>query len=69
MILEMLWCLIFTPLIIPLGWVKMGCVPFLPQVCLVFTPNHGVKMGHLSKQFSKNCSPVFTPDNYNIVKI
>ena len=39
MILEILWCLIFTPLIIPLGWVKWDvshfyprCVSFLPQI-------------------------------------
>ena len=31
--------IILTPLIIPLGGVKMGHVQFLPQVCLVFTPN------------------------------
>ena len=30
------------------GGVKMGHIPFLPQVCLVFTPNRGVKKtGHL----------------------
>ena len=27
----------------------MECVPFLPQVCLVFTPNYGVKVGHLQR--------------------
>ena len=38
MILEILWGPIFTPLVIKLGGVKMGCVQFLPQVCPAFTP-------------------------------
>ena len=28
-------------------WGKMGHAPFLPRVCPIFTPNCGVKMGHL----------------------
>ena len=49
MIFEILWCPIFTQLLILLGGIKIGCVPFLPQVCLVFTPNYGVKVGHLQR--------------------
>lgn len=42
MILEILWCPIFAPVVIVLGF-----VPFLPQVCPVFIANYMVKMGHL----------------------
>ena len=38
MILEIIWCPVFTPLVILLGGVKTGHVPFLSQVCLVFYP-------------------------------
>ena len=47
MILEILWCPVFTPTVILLGRVKMGHVPFLPQVYPVFTTNCEVKMRHL----------------------
>ena len=51
MILGILWCPIFTPLVILLGEIKMRhlifTVLFLLQVCPVFTPNCGVTMGHL----------------------
>ena len=47
MIMGISWRPIFTPLIILLGMTKIGCVPFLPHVCLVFTPNGGVKTRHL----------------------
>ena len=30
------------------GGVKMGHIPFLPQVCLVFTPNREVKKNRTS---------------------
>ena len=47
MILEILWCLIFTLLVNLLAVVKMDRVPFLLQVCPVFKPNRGVKIAHL----------------------
>ena len=37
----------FYPIGNSAGWGKNGSVLFSPQVCLVFTPNHGVKTGHL----------------------
>ena len=46
MILEILWCLIFTLLVNLLAVVKMGRVPFLPQVSRFYT-NRGVKIAHL----------------------
>ena len=46
MILEILWCPIFTLLVILLDGLKMGCVPFLPQVCPTFNPNCVIKTGH-----------------------
>ena len=56
MILEILWCPIFTLLEFLMGGVKMESVPFLPQVCPVFTLNCGVKTGHLKVLFFKSKS-------------
>ena len=47
MILEVLWCPKFTPLVILLGRAKMEHVPFLPQMCPIFTPYCRVKTRHL----------------------
>ena len=49
MILEILWCPNFTPLVILLGGVKMGHVSILPWLCPFSTPNFRVKTGHLLK--------------------
>ena len=53
MILEILWCPVFTPMVILLGGVKMGHLPFLSQVCPVFTKNHGVKQDIFKSNFLK----------------
>ena len=51
MILEILWCPIFTPLVILQGEVKMGLALFLLQVCPIFTPNCEIKTGYLESNF------------------
>ena len=51
MILKILWCPIFTPLIIPLVGAKIACVTFLSQVCLVLPQIAGEKWDIFKKDF------------------
>ena len=46
MILKILWFLVFTQVVILLDRVNMGHIPFLPQVCPIFTPNFLISKNH-----------------------